>query len=602
MLDAEDHAQLDNVSVELRSYDGATVGTTFTRAAGDFEFLNVPHGNYEIIVQHGGYHTITQRLDVQGSILGLFLALHPDMTAATATPRPSSVSARELSIPRKAHDAMDKGLALMNEKSDYRGSIKQFGRAIQNYPEYYEAYTQLAVAHMHTGNNASAEQALRKALELSGEQYMDALSWLATLLNDTRRFIDAEPLARKGLELEPNSWQANAELARSLLGLHRPAEAEKNAQAASKLQPDNALLYLVLANVHSQLGNAPALLEDLSNYLRLAPTGPLADKVRAQQKQLQDQLRDAQQTLPPLTPKSDSAQVAMDGVADTPPAAVSKFEDSSTWNSGGLEQKPVLWPPTSVDAALPPVVAGVSCPLEEVLKGARKRVQELLENVDRFTATEDVDSSEIGKDGRASRSLKYTFDYLGMVSLSRGGDLSFDESRQQIGKFNSTPIPIRTVGLAVGAAVFHPLRLDDFEMTCEGLGQWHDKPAWQLLFKQRSDKPPRFQAVLVDGNWFDVKLKGRTWISPETLQIEHIDFDLLEAIPQIRLQTEHMSIDYSGVDFPKRRLQLWLPQSVSFYIDIGGHRFLNRHQLSNYLLFAVDTSQEIKSPRGNKTN
>jgi len=32
-------------------------------------------------------------------------------------------------------------------------------------------------------------------------------------------------------------------------------------------------------------------------------------------------------------------------------------------------------------------------------------------------------------------------------------------------QFNT--IPIRTVGLAVGAAVFHPLRFDDFETTCE---------------------------------------------------------------------------------------------------------------------------------------
>jgi hypothetical protein len=252
-----------------------------------------------------------------------------------------------------------------------------------------------------------------------------------------------------------------------------------------------------------------------------------------------------------------------------------------------------------VDAAVPPVVPGVSCPLEDVLEGARKRVQELLENIDRFTAIEAVDSSEIGKDGRASRSLKYTFDYLGMVSLSRGGDLMFDESRKETGRINPTPIPIRTVGLAVGAAVFHPLRFDDFETTCEGLGQWHAKPGWQLHFAQRWDKPPRFQAIFADDHWFDVKLKGRAWISPETLQIEHIDFDLLEAISRIRLQTEHMSIDYNAVDFPKRKLQLWLPQSVIFYLDIGGHRFINHHELSNYLLFAVETNQEIKLPREN---
>jgi len=62
--------------------------------------------------------------------------------------------------------------------------------------------------------------------------------------------------------------------------------------------------------------------------------------------------------------------------------------------------------------------------------------------------------------------------------------------------------------------------------------------------------------------------------SPETSQIQHIDFDLLEAIAPIRLQTEHMSIDYGAVEFPKRKLQLWLPETVSFYIDVEATDFL----------------------------
>jgi tetratricopeptide (TPR) repeat protein len=502
-----------------------------------------------------------------------------------------------------ARESMDKGLALIDKKSDYRGSIKQFERAIKSYPEYYEAYTEIGIACMHTGNNPGAEQALRKAAELSREQDADVLSWLATLLNDSQRFADAEPIARKALELDSSSWQANAELARSLLGLIRPAEAEKSALAASKLQPENALLYLVLANVHSQLENPSAFLEDLTNYLRLAPTGPVADKAREQQKQLQDKLRDLQQTSVAPAPNPSStiaADATNDGAAEMPVPLPSNFDDSPIVKSGEQEIDPVLWPPANVDASLPPVVSGVSCSLEKVLKGTRQRVQELLENVDRFTATEVVNYAEIGRDGRATRSLKYNFDYLASFSLARDGDLRFEESRTQIGKGNPTPLPIRTVGLAVGAAVFHPLRFDDFEITCEGLGQWHAKPAWLLRFEQRPDRQPRFQAVLSDGKWYDVKLKGRAWISPESSQIEHIDFDLLEAIPPIRLQTEHMSLDYSGVDFPNRKLQLWLPQSVSFYIDIGGHRFLNRHQLSNYILFAVDTSQDIQLPRQSK--
>jgi tetratricopeptide (TPR) repeat protein len=606
VLDPENHAELEGVRVELRTFTGTTVGTFLTRAGGNFEFLNVGVGNYDLIVQQAGYHTVRQRLDVTDAILGLSVELHPEVAETPATPGLSSVSTRELSIPGKAHESMEKGLALIDKKSDYRGSIKQFERAIQSYPEYYEAYTQLGIAYMHMGDKPGAEQALRKAMEVSGEQDVDSLSWLVTLLNDSQRFADAEPIARKALELDSNSWQANAELARTLLGLGHAAEAEKFALAASSLRPENAFLYLVLANVHSQLENPSALLEDLTNYLQLAPTGPMADLARQQQKQLQDRLRDSQQALlasapePSSTISGISGQPAKEGAAEITVAAVPNFEDSPILNSGAPELKPVLWPPTNVDTSVPPVASDASCSLEKVLKGTRQRVKELLENVDRFTATEAVDSNEIGRDGRASRSLKYSFDYVAAFSLGGDGDLSYDESRIQIGKINPTPIPIRTVGLAVGAAVFHPLRGDDFQMTCEGLGQWHARPAWQLRFEQRPDRPPRFQSILSDGKWYRVKLKGRAWISAESSQIEHIDFDLLEAIPRIRLQIEHMSLDYGAVDFPKRKIQLWLPQRVSFYIDIDGHRFLNRHELSNFTLFAVATDQKIQLPRESK--
>ncbi len=596
VLDAETRAPLERASVELRSLGGGTMGTILTREAGDFEFANIPEGHYEISVQQAGYHTVTQQLDVHGAILGLFMELHPNSSAITPTPEPSAVSARELAIPRKAHDAMAKGLALLYEKSNYQGSIKQFEHAIQSYPEYYEAYTQIGVADMRTGNTANAETTLRKAVELSNDQDEESLAWLATLLNDHKRFVDAEPFARKAVELDSNSWQANTELARCLSGLQRPADAEQYAAAASKLQPDNPLSYLVLVNVHSGLGNIPAVLEDLGNYLRLAPTGAIADKARAEQKRLQEALREASAAPPAPAPQLASAPPENDGDADTRYIPVPQFEDSPDLRSN----KPILWPPDNVDSFVPPVAPDVSCSLDKILKGTRQRVKELLENVDRFTATEAVNYDQIGRDGRSIRSLQYNFDYLADFSLARDGDLRFEESRTEIGKINATPLPIRTVGLAVGAAVFHPLRVDDFRITCEGLGQWHNRPAWQLRFEQRPDKQPRFQAVFSDGKWYDVKLKGRAWISPESSQIEHIDFDLLETIPRIRLATEHMSIDYSGVAFPKRKLQLWLPQTVSFYLDLDGHRFLNHHELSNYVLFAVDTNQQIHPPRETK--
>jgi Flp pilus assembly protein TadD len=296
--DADSHNRIDSVRVDLRAFTGGTVATTFTSGNGNFTFSNIASGTYQMVVEQMGYQPFMQEVDIEGPIYGLTVELRGKPVASAAVHGPATVSQRELSIPQKAHDAMQKGLELLYKKSDYPGSIKQFERAAQAFPDYYEAYTQMGVAYLHMNNTADAEQSFRKSMDLSKEKYADAYFWLASMRSDQQNFAEAEPLARKSVELDPNSWQANSELARALIGLNRPDEAEKSAQAALKLRPDNALLYLILANAHTELQNDQALLDDLNNYLRLAPNGPFAEQVRKQQKELQQALGDAQASPP----------------------------------------------------------------------------------------------------------------------------------------------------------------------------------------------------------------------------------------------------------------------------------------------------------------
>ena len=301
--DAQDHSTIEGVQVELRALNGGTVARAFT-TNGSFRFDNISGGIYNIVVEQIGYAATSQQVDVvNGPVSGVLVEIRRTREAGSVVSKGSStVSKRELSIPHNAHGSMEKGMVLLQEKSDYQGSVKQFERAIHDYPDYYEAYAQMGVAYLHLGNAPSSEQALRKSLQLSQQHYVDALFWLATLLSNGDRFSDAEPLARKAVELDPNSWQANSELARALLGLDRAAEAEKSALAAVKVRPDHPLLYLLLANIHGQLQNEPALLEDLNDYLKLAPAGPFADQVRQQRTQVQQALGDPQGTPATSTP------------------------------------------------------------------------------------------------------------------------------------------------------------------------------------------------------------------------------------------------------------------------------------------------------------
>lgn len=187
------------------------------------------------------------------------------------------------------------------------------------------------------------------------------------------------------------------------------------------------------------------------------------------------------------------------------------------------------------------------------------------------------------------------FDYMALVTHQRSGISYIDESRVEKGL--SSPPAIRTEGLAVTALIFHPQNIGGFATKCEGLGRWHEKPSWMVHFAQRPDAPADFQVLHVADKRYPVKLKGRAWFAADSYEIEHIDVDLLEPIPQILLTTEHLSIDYGLVGFTNGGSHLWLPQQADFYLDIGNRHFFNHHQLSHFLLFSVGVQQDTKQPK-----
>ena len=58
-----------------------------------------------------------------------------------------------------------------------------------------------------------------------------------------------------------------------------------------------------------------------------------------------------------------------------------------------------------------------------------------------------------------------------------------------------------------------------------------------------------------------MRLKGRAWIATDTYQVVQLETDLAKEIPAIRLRTEHLTVEYGPVQFQKRSVELWLPES-----------------------------------------
>jgi tetratricopeptide (TPR) repeat protein len=350
--DDENHQSMENVEVSLKIAGGVAINTAYTRGNGEFEFGQLPNGDYYIEVNVKGYEPYREGVTIDNSSrMGVAVFLRRPFglskTDSANTKSSGAISVHELGVPQKAHEEYEKGLNLLYGKSDYRGAIAQFQRAIKDYPNFYEAYAQQGGAYMNLGEMASAEEALKKSIELSSSQYPDALLMLAGMLNNGKRFAEAETLASQGATLDPTSWHGHLELARAHLGLKRLEEADKHATEARDLKPDNPSIYLILANIHIQRNDRPALLKDLDGYLKLVPTGPQADQARESRDELQIALNRAA-AQPPIVAKSpsvsDTKSQAPPGTSDPTVASAKDQPQADSDRTKSSEEDP-FFPP-----------------------------------------------------------------------------------------------------------------------------------------------------------------------------------------------------------------------------------------------------------------
>jgi tetratricopeptide (TPR) repeat protein len=202
--------------------------------------------------------------------------------AAAAQSRSSSntVTLRELSIPAKAVRAFEQGLDCL-AKNNPAGSLPHFQRAVEEYAGYYEAYDRIGAANLKLRYIPEAEQAFRKAIEVSGGQYAHPLLALGAILDQREKFDEAESVTRKGLALDPQSWAGHYYLALAMFSTNRLAEAEQSVRDALHWKADFPQAHLLLAEIHSREKNYPAIVADLNEYLKLSPDGPSSAAAKA---------------------------------------------------------------------------------------------------------------------------------------------------------------------------------------------------------------------------------------------------------------------------------------------------------------------------------
>jgi hypothetical protein len=242
------------------------------------------------------------------------------------------------------------------------------------------------------------------------------------------------------------------------------------------------------------------------------------------------------------------------------------------------------------------VLPNIACPLPLVLQGVEQTVKELVSNLDRFSATERVEHFTVHPDGGLGVSNARSFDYVVVISRSEKW-FGIDEYRDGGLDPSIFPSGIATQGLPAMALIFHPMFAGDFNFVCSGLGVWEGRPAWQVQFEQRPDRPNQIRSYIIHENTYSVPLKGSAMIDAGTFQVLRLDSELIAPVEKIKLRQERIEIEYAPVQFRTEEQQMWLPQSAELYVERGGNHYYRRHTFSKFQVFTVGTDQKVHAPK-----
>jgi len=574
-LDRQALLKLVNLTTQSASWQTTESGSEgpYSESASLGVFTDVPYGNYDVEVSAVGYLSTHKEIQVAGTLVlqHIEIVLQRDPAAMNLDVTDTRLTAKVRKQAKRAVSALKSGN--LNEAQ------KQLNEAYKSAPASPDLNFLLGYLYFQKKDYTQAGNYLSTATTINPHN-----GQALTLLGRTGLEKQDYPAARSALEQavlsDAENWVPHDLLADTYLHEKNYAKARDEAQIAiSKGKNAAGSAQLVLGEALVNLGQSQEGIQALKTFLEESPRHPVAGQVRA----LIAEIEEGAST-PSLVENTSQAKAKLTGVDPLLALPAPKLSLRA-------------WQPPGVDDIKLSVASGVTCPADKVIDESGKRVQELVADVTRFAAVEDLFHQALDEYGNPVRTETRKYNYVASISEIEPGFLSVDEYRADKLDLHGYPDSIASTGFAALALVFHPHMRDNFEMTCEGLGDWHGQASWLVHFRQRDDRPSRMHNYRVGNQNHPVGLKGRAWITADKFQIVRIEAEMVSPMPEIQLLSEHQVVEYGPVPFPKKNTTLWLPRSAEIYFDFRKHRYYRRHTFDHYMLYSVDTEEHRKEPK-----
>ena len=560
----ENRAHLDRQAV-VKIHDKKKDIESWDTTSNDSEvtFCSIDFGDYEIDASAVGYLAEHKEWHISGAIGNvperqLQLVMHKDPTAV-------ELSAPDNAIPASARKDAKRAVVALRS-ANLKEAQKRLEKAFKLAPSNAQINFLYGYLYLQQKDFDKAEASLNRAATLDPHRVQPL-----TLLGRVELEHQEYELARKTLEqavaTDSSYWMAHYLLGDAYLKQKENEKAREQAQLAiDKGRGEGNIAQLVLGQALANVGRDQEGIQALKTFVQTNPSNTAIPQVKA------------------LITKIEQRAAGLTSTEGTQP-------DTDLALAASAPSLPEsAWGPPGVDELKPPVAPGVTCPYQQVMEGSGERVKQFVDNITKFAAVEDLLHEQLDKAGNPFTKETRKFTYVASITEGQPGFLQTDEYRNLRYGIADLPDHIVTSGSMTLALIFHPDMRDNFEMSCEGLGDWHGQSAWLVHFRQRDDKPNRFAEYNVGSQHYPMNMKGRAWITTDNLQIVRVDAELVKPLPQLAVQ--HQIAEYGPVHFQKKNLDLWLPQNVDIFLEMNRHYYYRRHSYDHYQLFSTDSIEK----------
>ncbi|MEN3334966.1 MAG: hypothetical protein V7641_4331 [Blastocatellia bacterium] len=253
---------------------------------GTFTFRRLSGGSYSVTVDAGNeFESVSENVDIieparrrndPGQVYTVHITLHPKKAVSQPV---GTVDASAGGVPEPARRLYKEALDAIQD-GNHKKAIEQLNEAVKLYPTFVPALNELGVIYMRLKEYEKAEAALRKAIELAPDAFTPELNF-GILMLQKKDYVTAATTLQSAVQKDSSSATAHFHLGKAFVNLSVYNKAEKELLQAISIGGENTVeAHRYLGVVYIETNNNARAVEQLEQYLSLAPKAKDADKIR----------------------------------------------------------------------------------------------------------------------------------------------------------------------------------------------------------------------------------------------------------------------------------------------------------------------------------